>query len=170
MVDWTKPIEAVHKDGRVTAAYRMGGGYVLIEDVQWMHYNDGNVPCTPWTLRNVQTAIPADPSDPEDFDTSEEAAALALKQREERRSAYPPELVERMVTLVRKCALVGNLEAKGIVTDLPIQIDPALTEARKLAADFLLHGHGSEGVLDGALDHTPLVQTLVKAFRAGEAK
>lgn len=166
MIDWTKPIEAVHEDGRVVSASFTGG--VASDGSVWVYgdFHDGSghwfsqkgwAKHTPYRIRNVQQ--------PE--------------------TAYQHELVERMVAFIREMSVKGsgfspetNIymvasqfdEARAIVAELPKPIDPALTEARKLAADFLLHGHGSEGVLDGALDHTPLVQTLVKAFKAGEAK
>jgi hypothetical protein len=156
MVDWTKPIEAVHEDGRVVSASFQGG--VASDGYLWVYgdFHDGlghwfsqkgRASHTPYHIRNVETAKPAISDD----------------------------LVERMVALVRQlqsnyCMSVPPevfSEAAAIVAELPQPTDPAIAEARRLCREFMMGAHGTEGLEDGDLDHTPLMQTMIKAVRWG---
>lgn len=147
MVDWTKPIEAVHEDGDVRSATSRGAYHVVIGGVDYYTAGDGEVTSTPWRIRNVKAAKPA----------------------------ISDELVERMVTLVQQlqsnyCMSVPPevfSEAAAIVAELPQPTDPAIAEARRLCREFMMGAHGTEGLEDGDLDHTPLMQTMIKAVRWG---
>lgn len=134
-VDWSRPIEAVHEDGRV-AAVELDPGYSQPDndgeyalrvgppghEMSDLVHGDGRStdPDNPWRIRNV----PEHPTP----------------------TQYAPELVERMVAFVRQCArgfyYAGVNEdaasayeivrgAKSIVSDLPQEIDPDLIEARE---------------------------------------
>jgi len=125
-VDWSRPIEAVHEDGRVVAVHlggedenpdKQGDHYTLPslngdapgiwqrDGTSWMNADAG------WRVRNV----PEHPTP----------------------TQYAPELVERMVALMK--AMTGKTymqpehyeEARSIVSDLPQKVDPDLIEARE---------------------------------------
>lgn len=129
-VDWSRPIEAVHEDGRVMPVTVSGPDDRLwrtnespVDGSSNVYWNeDGSDVClrSRWRIRN----IPEHPTP----------------------TQYAPELVERMVAFVRQCArgfyYAGVNEdaasayeivrgAKSIVSDLPQEIDPDLIEARE---------------------------------------
>lgn len=85
-----------------------------------------------------------------------------------------PELVERMVALVRQCAgqpLHGqalhdvDVEAQSIVAQLPEPIDPDLMEARQIAAFHA--GAARDGTMNGEWDNSLYVQNALKGIKRG---
>lgn len=137
VVDWTKPIEAVHEDGRVASVVfdngpNENGNYWIKdgdepEDCALYFKKDGNPASehyTTWRIRNVQPA----------------AAKPAISD----------ELVERAFELIRTMASAASAvedeyrmadggiaddyqEAAAIVAELPEPVDPDEVEARELA-------------------------------------
>lgn len=126
MIDWSKPLEAVHEDGRV---FTVGYDQEFLPNEHWtdfegaeelpgMWQNDGE-PYTPaykgiWRIRNVQPAAVPE---------------------------YSLELVERMVNHFRKIgkdwhpnSIMAENDRIGIVALLPVPIDPDLIEAREIVA------------------------------------
>jgi len=144
-VDWSRPIEAVHEDGRVVPAQRLrhdadntwpdeNGQFHVCSNAGMFWESNGK----PWRadrgyrIRNVQ------PTTPE----------------------LDPALWDRMVALVRwmadrydngrsddesvaRDAYPWMRDARAIVGDLPKPVDPDLIEARKLAAEVEDFPHGS---------------------------
>lgn len=57
-IDWTKPIEAIHTDGRVVPVSVKGGGRLVFRsmDTHWTCYRDN--PPEGWTIRNVAPTGP----------------------------------------------------------------------------------------------------------------
>lgn len=92
-------------------------------------------------------------------------------------SEVAPEVVERMVALVRQ---IGSMtprttaqdywfpEAAAIVALLPEPVDPDLIEARKLAFDFAgTMGPKPPGILDGEMDDSEALLALYAAIKRG---
>lgn len=111
-VDWSKPIEAVHVDGRVAPATLSpldGIKWVhcgeTSDDGVWFYGENGDVEWRGWTIRNVQTPEAATP-------------------------AIDPALVERMVGLVRTAAAWKN----SVVSE---GYDNRLAETANEARDIL---------------------------------
>jgi len=128
-VDWSRPIEAVHEDGRVVPTQVTEGpdrdGDFWVKDPTGKYPKSGVLCCRPdggdadgWRIRNVQPTTPE--RDP---------------------------LRDRMEALVRRVAKgfylhavnedgIGTtdavVQAQGIVRDLPKPVDPDLIEAREV--------------------------------------
>jgi hypothetical protein len=158
-IDWSRPIEAVHENGRVERiepttlpsqnnmhyAGRVGAG-------KFAFAKDGyplSALC-PWRIRNV-----AEPH----------YASVHS-------SGVPDVLVERMAAVVRWYASGGPgrtfdglspyAEAKAIVALLPGPVDPDEAEAERIIRDLILCN-------DDDITHRRVKRLLVDAVRAGRA-
>lgn len=165
-VDWSRPIEAVHEDGRVVsvaleATYPQpdrDGDYTL-----QIGSLDGNDVYRPdgsswgggkWLIRNV-----ADDAQNLEGPTTPE---------------LDPALWNRMVALVRDLAgnklLNGRLanEARAIVADLPKPVDPDLIEARNLV-ECTVHWspQTDRDLQSGKNDNTPEMKIALAAIKRG---
>jgi len=123
-IDWSRPIEAVHRDGRVKSMTLNGArdfdsdGVYFTDDIPdpctcnsgWYANGQNRVPKSPWVIHNVvEHPTP---------------------------TQYAPELVERMVALAKSVVNGSNPalfyeQARSIVSDLPQEVDPDLIEARE---------------------------------------
>lgn len=169
-VDWTKPIEAVHEDGRVVSAHvedkpidDMDSVGVRRADKVYMHvkqdgtyysvgYGDG------WRIRNVQPAV----AKPAEIDAA---------------------LVERMVAALRLAADMGSMShaddidaageaARAIVAELPEPVDADLLEARKLACENSRWERNCDqwrATEEGRQDHIPMVRAALAGIKRGRA-
>ena len=135
-VDWSRPIEAVHEDGRVMPMAVRGtpNPYGPVETTMspdpkvtnefW--YKDGRDYCitrSAWRIRN----IPEHPTP----------------------TQYAPELVERMVALCRHAAVSASghtqEEARSILSDLPQEVDPDEAYAEQLILEMGWAGEAEIG-------------------------
>lgn len=166
-VDWTKPIEAVHEDGRTFAAvfdYGQNGDHYWIEsgkepeDCALFYYESGE-PASPtyknWRIRNVQPAAT--------------------------KPAISDELVERMVAAVRQHASGSAevlqrsdgeyrslyAECMAIAAELPQSVDPDLLEARKCAVPYV--DALTSDILEGGYDSSSQVSAALAAIKRGRA-
>lgn len=155
-VDWNRPIEAVHEDGRVFEARSIYGPFgplerqahcVLIGTFTGDVFDDGSVRGNSfWRIRNV-AEVPRNPEAPSH------------------------DIAKRMEALVRRMAcenydIAEFAEARAIVALLE-PVDADLVEARRIAAN--IPGVDQESILAGDCDMDSLVRTARAAIRRGRA-
>jgi len=161
-VDWSRPIEAVHEDGRVVPASAMRRAECGAMWAEWFppksvpHSGTFDAAGKPtadwrWRIRNVQPTIP---------------------ERD-------PALWDRMEALVRRVAegdwqpgyaFVTEVEARAIVADLPKTVDPDLIEARELCAKDAEEAQFiglPEKYRAGEKDGSPAMQVVLAAIKRG---
>lgn len=168
-VDWSKPIEAAHEDGRVVPVTFAGddkadrlpisirppvpsreGGVA-----QYFNRDGSRTGNCGWRIRNVQPAAT--------------------------KPAISDELVERAFTLIKEMAatpdhLKGSWtrEAAAIVAELPQRVDPDVLAVRKImhaqqrAMTPPDSGWGNMSYEKGSYDHTEQFQAALAAYRALE--
>lgn len=156
-VDWSAPIEAVHEDGRVVPAH------IKVREVHWGRSPEtwssivvnGQTAHLGWRIRNAAQALKTAPTAPSG-------------------GVVGPEVVERMIALVRELAKVTTIkapwiiEARAIVALLPEPIDGDLVEARECAAQAQLLAVG-ELTRAGKMDDQPIVIAALAAIKRGRA-
>lgn len=89
------------------------------------------------------------------------------------------DMLDRMEALVRKIADKGQphygfpatlVEARAIVAELLVPVDPLLIEAREAIAAMPGRPYYSWHIRDGSQDDTPLVQGAYQALRHARAR
>lgn len=161
-IDWSKPIEAVHTDGRVVSVETWGGvdscgdcvtkpkidgveGIWCSDGTPWGVDYTGREAMKHWRLRNVAPATPT-------------PTRTALEQR--------------MEDLVRHSAVNASGytqdEARAILAELE-PVDGDLLEARKIAVSETVDTEWQEQMLAGKSDNNPRVVIALAAIKRGRA-
>jgi len=166
-VDWTKPIEAVHRYSReVRSVYPAavtsgpecvyGGGVDMLGPCGWRKDGTSLLPHYTWTIRNVAPAVPTHKTALECLDAME---ALVRRMAGEKLLAADTSPYE------------WSREARRIVADMEPVVDEDLVEAREIAASGVVEFEFSEtlkaDILAGKEDHIELVQVARRAIRRG---
>lgn len=155
-VDWSRPIEAVHEDGRVevaTATLRAPDGFFWVRWKNNAGWSDCEGACGQdhegWRIRNV----PEHPTP----------------------TQYAPELVERMVALCRGMVHTTSVSvtvfpslssmdhyaiARSILSDLPQEVDPDEQYAEQLIKEMGWAGEAEIG-------EVAVRRLVAKAYAAG---
>lgn len=179
-VDWSRPIEAVHEDGRVVAVSTVSKGRWSPVDADyevrpavggWGSYQADGSPYSsgnPWRIRNTPAAEPVGNTD-----------------------ALPPELQQRMVALVRGMAGVGGAmvtvdgagyqqakaavsrridEARAIVADpgFPAEVDEDLVEAREIVAEMYASTSDVAAAIRRGTEFECRVEDVKRGIRRGK--
>jgi len=184
-IDWSRPIEAVHKDGRVgdvNGPNKTISGMVAIvgephADAYMATFKDdgrSNDGHCPWTIRNVQPM--------------HEKATEAGVDWGNPHGNTQPDLTARMEKLVRwlsdqpsglmewRANVEQFHEARAIVALLPPVVDADLVEARKIVAEAVAYGAGISSDPErprpqdfrvGACDAGDLITRTLAAIRKG---
>jgi|GEM_PF-3714249 len=147
-IDWTKPLEAYHPDGRVVEVELEKGVTGPNEDGDWEidgfeideHFFGSDGDGVNWRIRNRTTKPANSPS---------------------------PELVERMVAYCRIRAFDGSREAKEIMAELE-QVDPDLELAREVCAAN--SRHGGSNYIGGDYDDCFAMQCIMAAIKRVRAE
>lgn len=155
-VDWSKPIEAYHTDGRICPATKVYGETSWRCDGHWWHSNriDGSTGFDGWRIRNVAQPTLIHPTAPIP-------------------SEVGPEVVERMIALVRAVSehggtMVNLAEARAIVALMPEPVDADRVEVRRIVADALPQKLRA-GILAGDEDHTVSITAPLACLKRGRA-
>jgi hypothetical protein len=169
-IDWSKPIEAVHADGRIVSVETWGGvdysgdcvtkpkidgveGIWRSDGTPWGADYSGRETIKHWRLRNTPSATPT---------------RTALEQRME-------DLVRRMADdKWDQSIYTGGIlaEARAIVAELPEPVDGDLLEARKVFADWYLKDGDKKRALQihaGEYDKAPTLDMIKTALLRGRA-
>ena len=157
MIDWNKPIEAVHEDGRVVSVTLMRHGQGPWYDVtpslgaHWSFQPEGHHsdPLCKWRIRNVASTTPE--RDPALWDRMEALVREMASQR-----GPEPRFIER---------------ARAIVAALPKPVDPDLIEARSIVANAKPHvaEYSGQDILAGLEDDCFAMLVALAGIRRGRA-